>query len=173
MEGYKGLPPSDLIPYYWSPGWNSVQAVNKYVEEPNGPLKNGGDPGVLLFGSVKTGSGGYFKKTGQHIRLKPDELLVIPVWQIFGSEELSSRGEAILKRTSKPFIIINENEIRRMALSENVMHQLKVNKININVIIKTDNSVPDGVAGLSSGIPGVVYLNLPCPGKLIKTAGRQ
>ena len=168
MEAYKGIPPSDLLPYYWSPGWNSVQAVNKYVEEPNGPLKNGGDPGVLLFGSGLAGSGDYYQKINHQIRLKPDELLVVPVWQIFGSEELSSRGEAILKRTSKPFIIINENEIIRMALEKNEMNQLVVNKVNIDVVIKTDNSVPDGVAGLSSGIPGVAYLNLPRQGKLIK-----
>jgi NADH-quinone oxidoreductase subunit G len=169
MEAYKGFPPPDLIPYYWSSGWNSVQAVNKYTEGPNGPLKNGGDPGVLLFGSAPAGSGDYYQKTKHRNRLMPDELLVVPVCQIFGSEELSSRGEAILKRTSKPFIILNENEISRMALAENEMHQLIVNEIIINVIIKTDNSVPAGVAGLSSGIPGVAYLNLPCPGKLLRT----
>jgi hypothetical protein len=29
MEGYQGQPPSPLISRYWSPGWNSVQALNK------------------------------------------------------------------------------------------------------------------------------------------------
>ncbi|MCE5347094.1 MAG: NADH-quinone oxidoreductase subunit NuoG [Bacteroidales bacterium] len=48
MEGYKGVPPSDLVSYYWSPGWNSVQATNKYMDEPYGSAK-GGNPGVLLF----------------------------------------------------------------------------------------------------------------------------
>ena len=48
MEGYKGVPPPDLIPYYWSPGWNSVQAMNKYMDEPEGSVIDG-NPGVLLF----------------------------------------------------------------------------------------------------------------------------
>jgi len=47
MEGRNGTPPSSLVPFYWSPGWNSVQALYKYTEEPNGSLK-GGDPGICL-----------------------------------------------------------------------------------------------------------------------------
>ena len=51
MEGYKGVPPSNLTPYYWSPGWNSPQAINKYLDEPGGdPLD--GNPGVLLFENI-------------------------------------------------------------------------------------------------------------------------
>ena len=53
MEGYKGIPPSAMIPFFWSPGWNSVQSVKKYQKEPGGALK-GGDPGVQLF-KEKTG----------------------------------------------------------------------------------------------------------------------
>jgi NADH-quinone oxidoreductase subunit G len=168
MEAYEGYPPSDLISYYWSPGWNSVQAMNKYMEEPNGPLKNGGDPGILLFGSGNTEIGDYYEKISHQTKLKADELLVIPVWQIFGSEELSSQGEAISKRTSQPFILINETEIRRFRLSKNELCQLLVNKISINVTVKNDNAVPDGIIGLSFAIPGVPYINLPCPGKLNK-----
>lgn len=52
MEGFKGVTPSWLTPYYWSPGWNSAQAMNKYMDEPDGILKDG-DPGVLLFGKRK------------------------------------------------------------------------------------------------------------------------
>ncbi len=52
MEGYKGSPPSGLIPYYWSSGWNSVQATNKYLDEPDGHVRNGGDPGVRLFDDI-------------------------------------------------------------------------------------------------------------------------
>lgn len=47
MEGYKGKPPSALIPFYWSPSWNSVQALNKYQKHIGGNL-TGGDPGIKL-----------------------------------------------------------------------------------------------------------------------------
>ena len=47
MEGYQGQPPAPLIPRFWAPGWNSVQALNKFQEEVGGPLR-GGDPGRRL-----------------------------------------------------------------------------------------------------------------------------
>jgi NADH-quinone oxidoreductase subunit G len=47
MEGHAETPPSSLVPFYWSPGWNSVQAMYHYLDEPNGSLK-GGDPGIRL-----------------------------------------------------------------------------------------------------------------------------
>jgi NADH-quinone oxidoreductase subunit G len=47
MEGCQDEPPAPLIPRYWSPGWNSVQALNKFQQEVGGLLK-GGDPGIRL-----------------------------------------------------------------------------------------------------------------------------
>ncbi|HEX9385337.1 MAG TPA: NADH-quinone oxidoreductase subunit NuoG, partial [Anaerolineales bacterium] len=47
MEGYKGQPPPSLTPRYWSPGWNSEQALNKFQAEVGGPLI-GGSPGRRL-----------------------------------------------------------------------------------------------------------------------------
>jgi len=47
MEGQPENPPSSLVPFYWTPGWNSVQALYNYLDEPNGSMK-GGDPGIRL-----------------------------------------------------------------------------------------------------------------------------
>ena len=47
MEGYRGKPPSSMIPFFWSPGWNSVQSINKYQEEVGGSLR-GDDPSLYL-----------------------------------------------------------------------------------------------------------------------------
>ncbi|MEJ7679737.1 MAG: hypothetical protein WKG06_18150 [Segetibacter sp.] len=52
MEGYKGMPPSSAIPFYWAPGWNSVQSVAKCRDEPGGALK-GRRPGVLKCFMIK------------------------------------------------------------------------------------------------------------------------
>ena len=48
MEGTQDKPPAALIPFFWSPGWNSIQAVNTYQKEPGGPLRSG-DAGVRMF----------------------------------------------------------------------------------------------------------------------------
>ncbi|HTX89175.1 MAG TPA: NADH-quinone oxidoreductase subunit NuoG [Bacteroidales bacterium] len=47
MEGEEESPPSSLVPFYWVPGWNSCQAINFYLDEPDGHLK-GGDPGIRI-----------------------------------------------------------------------------------------------------------------------------
>jgi NADH-quinone oxidoreductase subunit G len=62
MEGYLNQVPSRLITRFWSPGWNSVQAVTKYQREVGGPLI-GGDPGVRLFEPKPSAAMTYFKVT--------------------------------------------------------------------------------------------------------------
>ena len=54
MEGQPEYPPSSLVPFYWTPGWNSVQAQYNYLDEPNGSMK-GGDPGIRLIEQVNNG----------------------------------------------------------------------------------------------------------------------
>ena len=52
MEGYQGIPPAPLIPRFWAPGWNSVQALNKFQTEINGLLM-GGEVGKRLIGTCR------------------------------------------------------------------------------------------------------------------------
>jgi NADH-quinone oxidoreductase subunit G len=54
MEGQQENPPSSLVPFYWFPGWNSVQAMYNYLDEPNGSMK-GGDPGIRLIEQANNG----------------------------------------------------------------------------------------------------------------------
>jgi NADH-quinone oxidoreductase, chain G len=60
MEGLQELPPSSLVPFYWTPGWNSVQAMYNYLDEPNGSMK-GGDPGIRLIEAAESRSDSYFR----------------------------------------------------------------------------------------------------------------
>ena len=113
MEGSEEQPPSPLIASYWSPGWNSVQALNKFQLEIDGQLK-GGDPGVRLIGSslpvgenrdwenVVVKAISYF--TSVPAPSRSNEHGVPPVYHIFGSEELSSYSPGIeeLAKTKKP-----------------------------------------------------------------------
>jgi NADH-quinone oxidoreductase subunit G len=113
MEGSEKQPPSPLIARYWSPGWNSVQALNKYQQEISRELK-GRDPEVKFIGSSLTMDGdrsgmnapvkaiAYFTNVPEASRSKDHNEL--PVYHIFGSEELSSYSPSIAERakTRKP-----------------------------------------------------------------------
>ena len=95
MEGYEGRPPASLIPRYWAPGWNSVQALNKFQQEAGGPL-TGGDPGKRLIEPEPGGNPAYFTdipSTSATSRVQP-----APHYRIFGSEELSVHSTAIAER---------------------------------------------------------------------------
>lgn len=60
MEGHPETPPSSMVPFYWSAGWNSVQAMYKYLDEPNGSMK-GGDPGIRLIEPPESFQASFFK----------------------------------------------------------------------------------------------------------------
>jgi NADH-quinone oxidoreductase subunit G len=95
MEGYEGQPPAALISRYWSPGWNSVSALNKFQQEVGGPL-TGGDPGKRLIEPKPGGKPGYF--TGVPSKALPGQEQTPPQYDIFKSEELSAQSPAIIER---------------------------------------------------------------------------
>src|ERR1019366_7608106 len=41
MEGASLQPPGALQPFFWSPGWNSIQSVNKFQSEIGSALRTG------------------------------------------------------------------------------------------------------------------------------------
>ena len=96
MEGYEGRPPAPLISRYWSPGWNSVQALNKFQQEVAGPLC-GGDAGKRLIEPASAGKPSYFGDIPEAAKKEysPSDF---PHYAIFGSEELSSYAPSIVER---------------------------------------------------------------------------
>jgi NADH-quinone oxidoreductase subunit G len=97
MEGYQDQPPPSLITRYWSPGWNSVQALNKFQQDVGGPLK-GGDTGESLIGVETTVQPVYFNLATEALNHTKNKQVEIPVYNIFGSEELSAQSPAIVER---------------------------------------------------------------------------
>lgn len=165
MEGYKGKPPSSLIPFYWSPGWNSVQAMNKYLDEPNGSLK-GGDPGIRLIEPQEKYEIHFFDHIPAAFEPKTGEWLVVPVYHIFGSEELSSRGQAIGERIPAPAILINPEDADKYKITGKQKIKLTVAENTLEINVKIDGSIPRGITGLSYNLPGMAYLGLPGWGKI-------
>ena len=96
MEGSETQPPSPLIARYWSPGWNSVQALNKLQREAGGDLPDSGT-GIRLVEPKKQGERGYFP--AEPAKASPEtDGFTAPNHHIFGSEELSSYSPSIEAR---------------------------------------------------------------------------
>jgi NADH-quinone oxidoreductase subunit G len=165
MEGTDQLPPSSLVTYYWKPGWNSYQAMNFYLDEPNGSMK-GGDPGIRLL-EDQPSIQPYLLSAEEPMKGKANEWLILPVYCIFGSEELSAKGQAVGERTPKPFVILNSKDMPGLPSNDNGEFRLSIGEKTIQVLARIDDSIPEGVIGLSVNLPGMDYLELPAYGKII------
>ncbi len=112
MEGAPGQPPGALQPFFWTPGWNSIQAVNKFQSEIGDALR-GGDPGVRLFDAhlseiVIPAAGAYFTAIPAAFTRREAEWLIVPIEHIFGSEELSLQvAGLLLSWRLSPYLALN------------------------------------------------------------------
>jgi NADH-quinone oxidoreductase subunit G len=167
MEGRNEEPPSSLVPFYWTPGWNSAQAINFYLNEPGGSME-GGDPGIRLFESPFESKQKYLGSGPNKYDIQKDEYLVIPVYQIFGSEELSAVSPSVLQRVPEPFILLNQQDADSNLLKGGDVTQIEISKIRITLKVKIDNTVQKGLAGLTISLPGMPYFDLPGIGKFHK-----
>ncbi len=164
MEGYKGYPPAELIPYYWSPGWNSAQAINKYLEEPDGRVWDG-NPGIRLFNEVIPRAEKNITMPGP-FKLRTGEFLFVPVHRIFGSEELSAHAHAIAELIPKPFVLLSNGMALKYKLIDKTSCRISINGNNLEAMVIIDPHVPDGVAGVSVLLPGMPYVELPAWGSV-------
>jgi len=167
MEGRQEIPPSILVPFYWSPGWNSVQAMYNYLDEPNGSMK-GGDPGIRLIEPGKEHDDSYFHINHRTFKFKKDEWLIVPVYQIFGSEELSSASISITQRIKEPFLYINQIDAEGLSIKDGEEIRLEVPGNILRIKTKIEKSIMQGMAGLSVNLPGMQFIDLPCRGKYNK-----
>ncbi len=161
MEGYPGQPPAPLVPFFWSPGWNSIQAVNKYQEEVNGLLR-GGPAGVRM---IEPGGGGeYFRDVPAAFAARAGEWLVAPLYHTFGSEELSREAPGIAELAPKPYIALGAEDAARFgAPGTTVEVTVSGAAIGLPLAIR---ALPRGVAGLPAGVPPLEGMELPAWGRL-------
>ena len=167
MEGQNERPASSLVPFYWTPGWNSVQAINSYLDEPNGSMK-GGDPGIRLIEPAYESNNSWFEIHSDSDKINKDEWMIVPVYQIFGSEELSSAGSAISQRTQEPFIYMNQNDADTFGAKDSDFLKLEVSGNQLKIKVKIENSIKEGIGGLSVNLPGMQFIDLPAYGKFYK-----
>jgi NADH-quinone oxidoreductase subunit G len=163
MEGFGGIPPSSLIPRFWFPGWNSVQAVNKFQSAIGGPLY-GGDTGRRLFESDDVRSVSYYNEVPAAFSPKTGELLVLPVWHIFGSEELSVLSPGIAELAPGPYLGLNPKDMERLSVKEGEEVELIIGGKLFCLPVKQTPLSP-GIAVLPSGISGLRGIVFPARAK--------
>lgn len=159
MEGTPLQPPGALQPFFWTPGWNSIQAVNKFQSEIGDALR-GGDPGVRLF-EPSTG-GAYFSAVPAAFARRETEWMVIPIEHIFGSEELSVHAPGIAELAPEPYLALNAADAARFGTEG------KAEKVGVEIggvrqllPLKVLPDLPPGIAGIPAGLTPLRGEELP------------
>jgi len=160
MEGTPEQPPPALIPFFWSPGWNSIQAVNKFQGEIAGPLR-GGPSGVRL---IKTGAAEtpFYRDIPAAFQPKSEEWLVIALHHIFSSEELARRAPAVSELSIPPYVALNPEDAAAMGPEAEILG----NRLPVRIV----THLPRGVAGLLVGVAPFEGVELPGWHRIVRIA---
>lgn len=168
MEGASVPPPAAVLPFFWTPGWNSIQAVNKYQQEIAGPLRTG-DAGVRLF--EPTGATPTYRDTvPQPFERRAGEWLFLWRDHIFGSEELSAEAPAIAELAPKPYVALAVADAQALGLAEGATVRLRLEQATVELPVRLEPSLPIGLALLPRGIGPVAGLLLPAWGAIEKSS---
>ena len=168
MEGFDGKPPAPLIPRFWSPGWNSIQSLNKYQSEIGGPLQ-GGDPGKRLVEPAKSHEPTYFDGAPAPFLPGENQFLLVPLYHIFGSEPLSLLTTGIAERTPKSYLALNASEAQKLGAAEGEPVSLQLGDTHACFSLKIIDSLPQGTFGLPVGLTHGLYWQSPVVGQLSKS----
>ena len=161
MEGLNRAQPGALLPWVWSPGWNSNQSVHKFQTHTGGPLK-GGTAGVRLLqpgqagratGSRDTTSSVFMPDTGE---AQEGHWLLVPRQRIFGSDELSALSPGLAELVEAAFVELNPTDAASLGVTDGDGVDVGENLATLEVRI--NDSMASGCAGYSTGLDGTADL---------------
>ncbi|MGC9269568.1 NADH-quinone oxidoreductase subunit NuoG [Acidiphilium sp.] len=166
MEGPILRPDSALVPYFWSPGWNSAQAINKFQTTIGGGLMSDSG-GIILFTGSASRTSYFVVPPAQPQR---DGLMFLPVTEAFGSEELSALAPAIAARMTSPMVRINPSDAALFNLTAGCHADCTIGTTTVDRVVVIDPTLPCGILGVATGFPGEPALLLPGIGTILAAA---
>ncbi|MDD5633499.1 MAG: NADH-quinone oxidoreductase subunit NuoG, partial [Methylococcales bacterium] len=144
MEGAMAEVPPALLPVIWAPGWNSNQAINKFQEETGGHLRDG-DPGVRLFEA--SGALPWFNDIPPAFKPEQGQWRIMPLPNIFGSEELSRHSPSIAERLPNFCALVNPLDAE--ALGVNSGDQIEISSLSgafiLNIPVEIEHTLSSGL----------------------------
>jgi NADH-quinone oxidoreductase subunit G len=167
MEGYEGRPPLPLISRYWSPGWNSVQALNKptFAEAVR---PEGEDAGRLFPGPRSSGPRTYFDAVPETFTTRPGTWLLVPLYHLFGSEELSVQAAGIAALAAGPYLSLGPRDAELLNVSPGYPVELLSGGTRIQCRVAILPGLRPGMAGYPAGVLPLGRMSNPAFGSIVK-----
>jgi NADH-quinone oxidoreductase subunit G len=149
-----------LNPPYRAPGWNSVQALNKYQEQPGGELLSG-DPGTRLFEKVFLDTNDFYMDPPDAFLPREGELLVLPRYHVFGSDELSLFSPAVAQVSPQPYLALSPADAEHLDINEGEIVEIAAGLTSYKFPAALRSDVPRGVAEIPYNLPETRGIDLP------------
>lgn len=157
MEGDNTKQPGALLPFVWSPGWNSNQSLHKFQSEVGGALA-GGTAGVRLIKPSANKITPSVAAAPSAFNAQKGQWRLLPLYRIFGSDELSARSPAVGELVEPPFLELSDADAESLNANVGDLIQISLAETNCHAVLKLNNSLPDGCAAYSIGLPGAEWL---------------
>ncbi len=155
MEGYVGQEnPASLMAFAWSPGWNSPQAWNKFQDEVGGQSLKG-DAGERLIEANAQAQLNYFTAIPAAFVASTTKLRVVPLYHLFGSEELSSRASVVQERIPSAYVAISAADAAQLGAKANSTVIVRALNKNLRLPVKVSAELAQGCVGLPVGLEGI------------------
>lgn len=156
MEGFSNgnAPAGALTPFAWAPGWNSPQAWNKFQVEVGGHLRKG-DPGQRLIEPGKDASVNFFASIPSAFAARTDALRIVPLYHIFGSDELSARAPVVESRIPASYLALHPTDSARLGFVDSDLIALQIGDTTAHLSLVIDSQLATGCVGLPIGLAGV------------------
>jgi NADH-quinone oxidoreductase subunit G len=164
MEGSDRDAPAALVARFWAPGWNSVNALTRFQEEVAGPLR-GGPSGVRLLrgdGAVAVPAAASPETADATIDRAAGRLRAVPLHDVFASDELAARTEAIRARAEAPVLVLHPEDALRLGVAAGDPVELQGACRPLRLAVRTDPAFARGHVGYPHGIEGA-----PPPGTTV------
>lgn len=166
MEGDNKQQPGALLPFVWSPGWNSNQSLHKFQSEVGGAL-SGGTAGVRLIEASRSA-----QRVDAEINSSPTASnsqssgwRLLPLYRIFGSEELTAYSPAVNELVSEPFVQLSAIDASTLNAEDGDIIELTCTGRSAPFRLEINASIPAGCVGYSVGLPGAMWLE---PNSLVR-----
>jgi NADH-quinone oxidoreductase subunit G len=143
--------------------WENLDDVMETLAEAD-PFFSGlrdGDPGTRLFDRDACIAHDFFKDAPPVFSPRSGELLAVPLYHVFGSEELSLSSPAIALVSPKRYLALCPDDAAHLDINEGEVVEIVAGTASYKfpAVIRPD--FPRGVAGIPYNLPGTRGIDLP------------
>ena len=110
----------------------------------------------------------FFRNVPEAFKPKTGEWLLVPLYHIFGSEELSVLAPGIAERMPKPYLALNPQDAVRIKVREGEAVEISAADMKLRLPVKILAGLSMGTAGVPAGLPGARGIDVPGFVKIVK-----